>query len=274
MEAFLCRVEWYNAIKMLSREDKGDLLDLLFRYHIDEEEEPNKNLNNPQVNLVFQLILPSIVRARESYDKRCETSRLNGLKGGRPKANSKEPKNNLKKPNETLSKSKSKSNSKNKLKEKSTIVDTKKEENNPASPRNSALFYPVKKLAEFYKTQPNVYESAAKELGKTTEDIFEMIDDFTAKLYSEGRMQDTFNEFCKYFVNHHRKNPRKKSVKVDGKTFRSFQEAQEAMNETVCYKGKKYKNLGWLDLAEWERTEDYANFQKHWAEIKNMVSTS
>lgn len=64
------------------------------------------NLNNLQVKLVWALIEPNLIRNSEYYDKRIETSRLNGFKGGRPKKGEEKPNNNLNKPNETQAETK------------------------------------------------------------------------------------------------------------------------------------------------------------------------
>lgn len=97
-ETFILRTEWYDSIQEFTIEEKAEILDLLFNYHL---EKPNNNLNNLKnrgVKLVWKIIEPNLKRNIEAYDSRRETSVENGKKGGRP--------NNLnkpKKPNLTLS---------------------------------------------------------------------------------------------------------------------------------------------------------------------------
>lgn len=104
-EAFLVRVEWWEAIQKLDTEAKAQILENLFYYHKGERE--CVNLNNLPVSLVWSLIEPCLRRNIKSYDRRCETSRKNGLSGGRPPKNGEKKPNvnlkNLSKPNETLS---------------------------------------------------------------------------------------------------------------------------------------------------------------------------
>lgn len=81
-ETFIIRSEWWDSIQELSIEDRSILFDNLFHYH--REDFDKINLNNLSVKLVWKLIEPQLRRNIEAYDKRVETSRENGKKGGRP----------------------------------------------------------------------------------------------------------------------------------------------------------------------------------------------
>jgi hypothetical protein len=108
-DTFLIRTEWKEAIFELPPEDQAKIFQNLFYFHSGQEN--LINLNNLGVKLVWKLIEPNLIRNAENYDRRKETSRQNGLLGGRPPAiNPLEKPNNLtpkpietKKPNETLS---------------------------------------------------------------------------------------------------------------------------------------------------------------------------
>lgn len=90
-ETFIVRTEWRDAIFELPLDEQAIILQNLFYYHAGEEN--LINLNNLRVKLVWLLIEPNLKRNAEAYDKRIETSKENGKKGGRPKENK-----NLKKP--------------------------------------------------------------------------------------------------------------------------------------------------------------------------------
>ena len=71
---------FYNAIKDLSLEEKGLLLDAVFLYNISgaTPELP------PVVRMAFNFMRDQFDRDSAKYEKRVEANRQNGLKGGRP----------------------------------------------------------------------------------------------------------------------------------------------------------------------------------------------
>ena len=110
-DTFIIRTEWADAILELEPADQAQIFRNLFYFHNGNEN--LINLNNLTVKLVWKLIQPNLVRNIDSYDKRKETSSLNGQLGGRPKKEAKTDENNLNnlnqnlnnltEPNETLS---------------------------------------------------------------------------------------------------------------------------------------------------------------------------
>lgn len=104
-ETFIVRTEWYAAISKLSENEQAALFKDLFEYHLGNLNNLSVNLNNPSLNLVlvWNLIEPNLQRNINSYDKRKETSKLNGSLGGRPPKEPNPKPNKPKKPNETLS---------------------------------------------------------------------------------------------------------------------------------------------------------------------------
>ena len=90
-ETFIIRSEWYDAISELTSEDQACILRNLFAYHMDQDIQ----LDNISVKLVWKLIEPTLARQSQSYDKRKEQSKINGLLGGRPTNNLNKPINNL-----------------------------------------------------------------------------------------------------------------------------------------------------------------------------------
>ena len=81
-ETFIIRTEWMDAIFELELEAQAIIFQNLFYFHSDKNN--LINLNNPQVKLVWRFLEPNLTRNIEYYDKRKETSRENGKKGGRP----------------------------------------------------------------------------------------------------------------------------------------------------------------------------------------------
>lgn len=90
-ETFIIRTEWYEAIQDLCADDQAAILRNLFCYHIGQ----GVVLESLAVNLVWKLIEPTLSRNADNYDRRRETSAINGKLGGR------KPINNLNKPNQT-----------------------------------------------------------------------------------------------------------------------------------------------------------------------------
>lgn len=85
-KSFVMYDEWQEIFEMLPPEEAVTLLSMIFEYS------KNGNLNNiekpkitDRLNLVWIGIRNTLERDKISYDKRCETSKENGKKGGRPK---------------------------------------------------------------------------------------------------------------------------------------------------------------------------------------------
>jgi len=92
-ETFILRTEWWDAISELDKDDRSDILEMLFLYHLEEEVQTPSSLS---VRLVWKLLEPNLKRNISYYDKRGETSKENGKLGGR------KPNNNLKEPKEPI----------------------------------------------------------------------------------------------------------------------------------------------------------------------------
>lgn len=98
-ETFILRTEWYESIKELSDIEQANILKNLFEYHMGNTE--NITTSTLQVKLIWKLIEPNLKRNITAYDKRSETSALNGALGGRPPKNEKPNKPN-RKPNKPI----------------------------------------------------------------------------------------------------------------------------------------------------------------------------
>lgn len=118
--------EYEEQLKDLSDEELGKLIRAMFKFEKLGFEDENLT---PLANMAFGFIKRNLIRDRENYDKRSETSKINGKKGGRPK-NEKPKKpnsetyskpNNLTKPDKDKDKDKVKVNDKDKDKE---VVDS------------------------------------------------------------------------------------------------------------------------------------------------------
>ena len=90
-DTFIIRTEWYSAISKLTEKEQSIMLCNLFEYHLGNLN--NLKLDSLSLQLVWNLIEPNLDRNIKTYDKRCETSALNGALGGRP------PKEKPNKPN-------------------------------------------------------------------------------------------------------------------------------------------------------------------------------
>lgn len=84
IDSFVLYSDMYNEIKLLSTEQKGNLLDLIFRYVNDEELPDN---NDIALKIVFSTIRRSIDINAEKYKKVVEERRAAGKKGGAPLGN-------------------------------------------------------------------------------------------------------------------------------------------------------------------------------------------
>lgn len=79
-KSFILYHDTYEPIKALSQEQKGNLLDAIFHYCMDNHEDKL----SPIVALAFQFIKNYLDRDFEKWEKRAGASRENGIKGGRP----------------------------------------------------------------------------------------------------------------------------------------------------------------------------------------------
>lgn len=82
-KSFLLYVDSYEAIKELSFEEKGQLLDAVFQYHINPEN-PVGYLGSG-AKMAFNFLVTQFKRDNEKYQRVVARNRKNGLKGGRPK---------------------------------------------------------------------------------------------------------------------------------------------------------------------------------------------
>lgn len=93
---FVFHIEWYQYINLLKLEEIESLL-FIIRDYVENLKEPNKTNLSDRLLMTWLFIKNTIDKDRKNYDRRCETSKINGQKGGRPK----KP-NNLKKPNKAV----------------------------------------------------------------------------------------------------------------------------------------------------------------------------
>ena len=93
-ETFIVRTEWFDALSDLSRNDRCIVFDNLFHYHMGNMH--LVDLSKSSIKALWKLLVPGLKRNIKDYDKRRDTSGINGKKGGRPR---KEEHENLNKPN-------------------------------------------------------------------------------------------------------------------------------------------------------------------------------
>ena len=91
--SFVFYTEWKQYLDMLTSDEIKNLIFITCDY----VEQNQKNLNKPNLSdrllMVWLFIKNQLDKDKTKYDKRCETSKINGQKGGRPKKtkNLKEP---------------------------------------------------------------------------------------------------------------------------------------------------------------------------------------
>lgn len=76
-ESFLIYTAHYSAIKGMTQEQKGDLLDALFMY-AEEDEQPE--IADPMVGMAFAFMKSSLDRNSQKYEERCQRLRENAKK--------------------------------------------------------------------------------------------------------------------------------------------------------------------------------------------------
>lgn len=80
-KGFILYNDNYDSIKLLSRNEKSELLDAIFEYNLTGI---NRNLSK-RTEMIFSFLRRQFDRDIEKYSHICERNRTNGLKGGRPK---------------------------------------------------------------------------------------------------------------------------------------------------------------------------------------------
>lgn len=83
-ETFIIRSEWWDSISELSEKGKAVFLEWIFCYHLNKPIENKNDEINREVRMIWNLIEPNLKYNIAYYDKRRETSKVNGKKGGRP----------------------------------------------------------------------------------------------------------------------------------------------------------------------------------------------
>lgn len=80
-KSFLLYHDTYEPIKALTQKQKGDLLDAIFQYKIGKAQV----VLEPITSMAFQFIKSHLDRDSIKWEKKAESNRENGVKGGRPK---------------------------------------------------------------------------------------------------------------------------------------------------------------------------------------------
>jgi len=102
-QTFVLKNNWIEIFNILSDKQAGILIKMLFDYNVNGE--ITEGMNDEIVKAYFNLMRLECKSLKDNYDRRCETSALNGLKGGAKQGNQnakKQPKNNLKQPKNNL----------------------------------------------------------------------------------------------------------------------------------------------------------------------------
>lgn len=80
-DGFVLYCSHYPTIQLLSIEEKGNLLDVVFKYHIYGVE---PEIESFPVKIAFSFLKQQFDRNNEKYQNIVERNKLNGIKGGRP----------------------------------------------------------------------------------------------------------------------------------------------------------------------------------------------
>jgi len=98
-QAFLLKNTWGEIFNNLSDKQAGVLIKTLFAYNVNGEKPAD--LTDIEVKAYFNMMVLDCNAMKANYDRRCETSAINGSLGGARVGNQnakKQPKNNLKQP--------------------------------------------------------------------------------------------------------------------------------------------------------------------------------
>ena len=92
-EAFLLKSSWKDIFTNISDKQAGMLIKALYQFNCTDIAAGDivATLADVEVRAYFNIMVLDCIKFQEGYDRRCETSRENGKKGGRPK----KPKKNL-----------------------------------------------------------------------------------------------------------------------------------------------------------------------------------
>ncbi len=125
-KAFLMYYEYEEQLEDLSDEELGKLVRAMFQYEkLGFEDVELKGITK----MAFSFIKRNLKRDKENYDKRSETSKANGKKGGRPKKE-KPKEETYQKPNNLKKADKDKEKEKDKEKDKDNVVEENTKEEN------------------------------------------------------------------------------------------------------------------------------------------------
>jgi hypothetical protein len=87
-ESFILYHSFYQAVKDLTDEEKGQLWDAVYQYQL---KMPIRELS-PVCKMAFKFMESQFERDSEKYERIIERNKRNGAKGGRPEKNPDEPK--------------------------------------------------------------------------------------------------------------------------------------------------------------------------------------
>gem|GEM_PF-3162730 len=239
-DGFLIYKSQYSPIKILTTEEKSELLDAIFSYQI----EGKIGDLSPRVCIAFAFIKNQFEIDNAKYKMTCEKNSINGSKGGRPGSNKpKKPSglySNPKNPDEPQKADNDKDNGKDNDKDKkynrlSQVVFTSKK---------SDLF---KEFIERFNKVTNRRYTVNKKLegqlnarikeGRTLDEIIQALENAKKVKY---HIESNFNYLTPEFISRADKLNAYLNYKQNGNTTHSSN-SQQNMLHTECYPGK-YEN--------------------------------
>lgn len=174
-KGFILYKDNYEQIQQLSTEEKAELLDAIFEYNISGDTKPL----TPIVKVIFGFLKLQFDRDILKYNNICERNRDNGLMGGRPRLNAKEPKKPSRfsgNPNNPVGAKETQNNPKKPILDtRYQILDTDTDTDTKELPPFANATSPSTPQADFVLAWGQLYESETKEKFKADRKDFVLV---------------------------------------------------------------------------------------------------
>ena len=224
VKGILIRGEHLSGLQMISDEQRGKLIIALFA---DSGACDFPDMDNV-TKVVFELIVPSVRRANNAYEKKCEANRANGRVGGRPKKTEEETQKPIGfsvKTQKPIGFSVKSENPKEAKRSEANINEEEKI-NTPHTPKNGEL-----SLIDFSSASPSVCESPSCE----------------KKVSSRGKAEGYSEDFERFWKSY----PKRVNKGQAWKTWEKLRKAKELPEiEELC------RAVRWRKIADdWEKDD-------------------
>jgi hypothetical protein len=193
----ICAYYWQRECKLTKQQ---------FLRRLNHINEFNELIDEGVIDLVEEVIIIKFLDLQyEKATKTSKTNSTNGSKGGRPKKIN--PIKTENKPTALIPLSETKG-----IREDKRIEDKKIGEKKIEEEFNIDRFYDVNKLNEIYLENDRVVSSIMESQKISKEVLVSRLKEFTDNLISSGRVQESFREYAKYFLNWNRTSRKKQTT--------------------------------------------------------------